>query len=37
MRWPARTLLPAFLVRGAERVGLVETLRAVRTRAEQLD
>jgi hypothetical protein len=32
----ARTVLPAFLTRGAERDGLVETLRAVRTRAEQI-
>ncbi len=32
----ARTVLPAFLTRGAERDGLVETLRAVRARAEQL-
>jgi ribosome-associated toxin RatA of RatAB toxin-antitoxin module len=31
----ARTILPAFLTRGAERNGLVETLRAVRDRAEQ--
>src|SRR5207247_11075268 len=31
----ARTALPAFLTRGAERDGLVETLRAVRERAEQ--
>jgi hypothetical protein len=30
----ARTVLPAFLTRGAERDGLVETLRAVRDRAE---
>lgn len=30
----ARTVLPAFLTRGAERDGLVETLRAVRERAE---
>ena len=31
----ARTVLPAFLTRGAERDGLVETVRAVRERAEQ--
>jgi ribosome-associated toxin RatA of RatAB toxin-antitoxin module len=31
----ARTVLPAFLTRGAERDGLVETLKAVRQRAEQ--
>lgn len=31
----ARTVLPDFLTRGAERDGLVETLRAVRDRAEQ--
>jgi hypothetical protein len=31
----ARTILPAFLTRGAERDGLVETLRAVRERAER--
>ncbi len=31
----ARTVLPAFLTRGAERDGLVETVRAVRDRAEQ--
>jgi ribosome-associated toxin RatA of RatAB toxin-antitoxin module len=31
----ARVNLPAFLTRGAERDGLVETLRAVRDRAEQ--
>jgi hypothetical protein len=31
----ARTVLPAFLTRGAERDGLVETLRAVRARAER--
>jgi len=31
----ARTALPAFLTRGAERDGLVETLKAVRERAEQ--
>lgn len=31
----ARTVLPAFLTRGAERDGLVETLRAVRDRAQQ--
>jgi hypothetical protein len=31
----ARTVLPAFVTRGAERDGLVETLRAVRDRAEQ--
>jgi ribosome-associated toxin RatA of RatAB toxin-antitoxin module len=31
----ARTVLPAFLTRGAERDGLVETLKAVRERAEQ--
>ncbi|HXH83403.1 MAG TPA: SRPBCC family protein [Candidatus Tectomicrobia bacterium] len=30
----ARTVLPAFLTRGAGRDGLVETLRAVRARAE---
>jgi ribosome-associated toxin RatA of RatAB toxin-antitoxin module len=30
----ARTVVPAFLTRGAERDGLVETLRAVRARAE---
>lgn len=30
----ARTMLPVFLTRGAERDGLVETLRAVRDRAE---
>jgi ribosome-associated toxin RatA of RatAB toxin-antitoxin module len=30
----ARTVLPAFVTRGAERDGLVETLRAVRDRAE---
>jgi ribosome-associated toxin RatA of RatAB toxin-antitoxin module len=30
----ARTVLPAFLTRGAERDGLVETLKAVRERAE---
>jgi hypothetical protein len=30
----ARTVLPAFLTRGAERDGLVETVRAVRERAE---
>lgn len=30
----ARTLLPAFLTRGAERDGLVDTLKAVRARAE---
>jgi hypothetical protein len=28
-------VLPAFLTRGAERDGLVETLKAVRERAEQ--
>ncbi len=31
----ARTVLPAFLTRGAEREGLVETVKAVRERAEQ--
>jgi hypothetical protein len=31
----ARTILPSFVTRGAERDGLVETLRAVRERAEQ--
>jgi ribosome-associated toxin RatA of RatAB toxin-antitoxin module len=31
----ARTVLPAFLTRGAERDGLVDTLKAVRARAEQ--
>jgi ribosome-associated toxin RatA of RatAB toxin-antitoxin module len=31
----ARTMLPAFVVRNAERDGLVETLKAVRERAEQ--
>ncbi len=31
----ARTALPAFLTRGADRDGLVATLRAVRARAEQ--
>ncbi len=31
----ARTVLPAFLTRGVERAGLVETLKAVRGRAEQ--
>ncbi len=31
----ARTVLPAFLTRGAERDGLVETLRAVRKRVEE--
>jgi ribosome-associated toxin RatA of RatAB toxin-antitoxin module len=31
----ARTMLPAFLVRGAEHEGLVETVKAVRERAEQ--
>jgi ribosome-associated toxin RatA of RatAB toxin-antitoxin module len=31
----ARTVLPAFLTRGAERDGLVETVKAVRERAEQ--
>jgi len=31
----ARTVLPTFLTRGAERDGLVETVRAVRARAEQ--
>jgi ribosome-associated toxin RatA of RatAB toxin-antitoxin module len=30
----ARTALPRFLTRGAERNGLVETIKAVRTRAE---
>lgn len=32
----ARTVLPAFLTRGAERDGLVETVRAVRSRAEHV-
>ncbi len=32
----ARTVLPAFLTRRAERDGLVETLKAVRERAERL-
>lgn len=31
----ARTVLPAFLTRGSERDGLIETLMAVRDRAEQ--
>ncbi|HZP39094.1 MAG TPA: SRPBCC family protein [Methylomirabilota bacterium] len=31
----ARTVLPRFLTRGAERDGLVETIRAVRDRAER--
>lgn len=31
----ARTILPAFVTRGAERDGLVETLKAVRERAER--
>jgi ribosome-associated toxin RatA of RatAB toxin-antitoxin module len=31
----ARTVLPAFVTRGAERDGLVETIKAVRERAEQ--
>ncbi len=31
----ARTVLPAFITRAAERDGLVETLKAVRLRAEQ--
>ncbi len=31
----ARTVLPAFLTRGAERDGLVDTVKAVRARAEQ--
>jgi hypothetical protein len=31
----ARTALPAFLTRGAERGGLVETIKAVRARAER--
>jgi Polyketide cyclase / dehydrase and lipid transport len=31
----ARTVLPSFLTRGAEREGLVETLKAVRRRAEE--
>jgi hypothetical protein len=31
----ARTVLPGFLTRGAEREGLVATLKAVRARAEQ--
>ncbi len=30
-----RTVLPAFLTRGAERNGLIETLKAVRKRAER--
>ncbi len=33
----ARTVLPAFLTRGVERDGLVETLKAVRDRAEQIN
>lgn len=33
----ARTMLPAFLTRGAEREGLVQTIKAVRTRAESRD
>jgi len=33
----ARTVLPAFMTRGAERDGLVATLRAVRNRAEQVN
>lgn len=32
----ARTTLPAFLTRGSERDGLVETVKAVRERAERL-
>jgi ribosome-associated toxin RatA of RatAB toxin-antitoxin module len=32
----ARTVLPAFLTRSSERQGLIETVRAVRERAEQL-
>lgn len=32
----ARTVLPSFMTRGAERDGLTETLRAVRERAEQI-
>lgn len=32
----ARTVLPAFITRGAERDGLVETVKAVRERAEQM-
>jgi hypothetical protein len=31
----AETVLPAFLTRGAEREGLVDTLKAVRERAER--
>jgi hypothetical protein len=31
----ARTVLPSFLTRGAERDGLVETVKAVRRRAEE--
>lgn len=31
----SRTVLPAFLTRGAERDGLIETLKAVRQRAER--
>jgi hypothetical protein len=33
----ARTVLPGFLTRGVERGGLVETLKAVRQRAEHGD
>jgi hypothetical protein len=33
----ARTMLPAFLTRGAERDGLVQTIKAVRARAESRD
>jgi ribosome-associated toxin RatA of RatAB toxin-antitoxin module len=32
----ARTVLPAFLTRGAEREGLLETIKAVRRRAEAI-
>ena len=32
----ARTVLPRFLTRGAERDGLVETIKAVRERAERI-
>jgi hypothetical protein len=31
----ARTMLPSFVTRSAERDGLVETLKAIRERAEQ--
>ena len=31
----AQTVLPAFLTRGAERDGLVDTIKAVRDRAER--